>query len=159
GGMAERQQAGVAEQQIEAERGDRRDQAIGQKLHLIGIDERRQQNKHEQDRRRRRGELARRAVPRRLQIRFHHAVPNKPVGRTSTARGAIKEPTASPGGGKSWLPGEPTKLTTRPPRSAPWRPPTPPTPPTTRGTPTAPPPMPSRPAGVATRLAPPRPAM
>jgi hypothetical protein len=36
GRVSERQQPGIAEQQVEPERGDCRDQAVGQELNLIG---------------------------------------------------------------------------------------------------------------------------
>ena len=53
-GMAERQKAGIAEQEIETERGDRRDQAVGQELRLIEPDiegKQRQRDEHENGRR------------------------------------------------------------------------------------------------------------
>src|SRR5262249_4478135 len=48
GGMAERQEAGITEQEIEAERGDGCDQAVGQELRLIEIDDLRDQRQREE---------------------------------------------------------------------------------------------------------------
>ena len=47
--MTERQQPGVAEQKIEAERGDGGNQAIGQELRLVEADMKRQQRQHDKD--------------------------------------------------------------------------------------------------------------
>ena len=90
GRMAERQQSGVAEQQVEPERGDRRDQAVGQELHLVGFEIRRKQDQNQQDQSRHSGEPYHRTIAKGLDFRFHHAVPNNPVGRTSSTNAAIK---------------------------------------------------------------------
>src|SRR5216684_484867 len=159
GGMAEREQAGVAEQQVESERGDRRDQAVDQKLHLIGVDEARQQEQQQQDRRRRGGELEHGAIARSFEIGLHHAVPNRPVGLTSSTRAAMRYSTASSSSGKNWIPAVRTKLTTRAPTSAPFRLPSPPITTTTKAMTKASTPMPRTAAWVGTTIAPPRPAM
>ena len=51
-GVAEGQQAGVAQQQVEAERGDRQDQAVGEQHGLVRRHHERQDDQREQDRRR-----------------------------------------------------------------------------------------------------------
>jgi hypothetical protein len=90
GGMSERQQASIAEQQVEAECGDRRDQAVDHQLELIGGDKARNQDQHDEDRHGRGHELEQRALWELLGVGRHHAVPNRPVGRTSSTRAAIR---------------------------------------------------------------------
>ena len=85
--MSERQQASVAEQQIEAERGDSRDQAVGQKLCLINADKGGQQDQHDQHGGRRRGQPYFRAI---LQPTHHHALPYSPVGLIISTAAAIR---------------------------------------------------------------------
>jgi hypothetical protein len=48
--MSKRQQASVAEQQVETERGDRRNQTVDHKLQLIGFDKAGHQDQQEEDR-------------------------------------------------------------------------------------------------------------
>ena len=91
GGMTKRQQPGIAEQQIEAERGDGGDQSIGQQLRLIEADIGRQQRQqHEHDG----GGREQQQFGPILDLAdgggCHHAVPNKPVGLTSSTTAAMR---------------------------------------------------------------------
>src|SRR5262249_40403557 len=155
GGMAERQQTGVAEQQVESERGDRRDQTVGEEPHLIDPDAAWRERQQEQDYRCRAGEPEQRAIARRVCL--HHAVPNKPVGRTSSTPAAIRYSTASSSSGKNWMPAVRTKLTTTAPIRAPLRLPRPPITTTTKAMTSASTPIPSTAACVGTTIAPPSP--
>ena len=91
GGMAERQQAGVAEQQIEAERGDGKDQPVGQQLGLVEIDEpaaaapsaTTMGTADSEQQRDARGRCAR-------EPGMAQALPNRPVGRMSRTAVAIR---------------------------------------------------------------------
>jgi len=60
--MSKRQQASVAEQQVETERGDRRNQTVDHKLQLIGLYKAGHQDQREQDRHGRGHELQQRAI-------------------------------------------------------------------------------------------------
>src|SRR5262245_59869295 len=89
GGMTERQQPGIAEQQIKTERGDGGDQAIGQKLRLVEADigwQQRQQ--YEEDSRRRQQQFG--PIVDAADVGCHHAVPNSPVGLTSSTTAAMR---------------------------------------------------------------------
>src|SRR5712692_1817792 len=91
GGVAEREHAGIAEQEIESERRDGHDQAIGEQLCLISTDEMRQRQQDERnrdaaDKLSEDGSLARQADD----GGFHHALPNTPLGRTSSTKAAIR---------------------------------------------------------------------
>ena len=88
--MAEREQPGVAEQQIEAERGDGGDQAVGQELRLIEADIGRQQRQHDEHDDRRRCQQQLGTVRDQAHVGLHHALPNSPVGLTSSTTAAIR---------------------------------------------------------------------
>ena len=89
-GMTEGQQPGVSQQEIEAERSDRRDQSIGQELDLIEADIERKQPQCDEDdgRRGRQHQLG--TIRDLAHAGFHHALPNSPVGLTSSTMAAIR---------------------------------------------------------------------
>jgi hypothetical protein len=90
GGMTERKEPGIAEQEIEAERRDGGDQPIGQELDLIEADIRRKQCQDHENERRRRCQHQLRAIGDYARLRFHHALPNRPVGLTISTTAAIR---------------------------------------------------------------------
>src|SRR5262249_44525789 len=151
GGMTKRQQPGIAEQQIEAERGDGGDQSISQELRLIEADVGRQQRQqHEHDG----GGGEQQQFGPILGVAqgdgCHHAVPNGRGGWPRSTRPAMRERRATPISGKNWSPAVRTKLTTSAPTSAPCRLPTPPITTTTKASISASTPMPSTAAWLGT---------
>src|SRR5271165_1677345 len=122
GRVAERQQSGVTEQQIEAERRDRHDQAISQQLRLVEPEELGHRGQHKEDDRtpdiRPKPRIELRQRDRRG---LHHAVPNNPVGLAISTTAAIRYRTASSTSGKNWIPAVRTKLTISAPTRAPLR--------------------------------------
>ena len=90
GGMAERQQARVTEEQVEPQRGDGEDEAVGQELRLVKAGEFRNQQKHDHDRH----AIGRQPPGRDLLIGRetgdHDAFPNIPVGRMRSTMAAMR---------------------------------------------------------------------
>src|SRR5439155_10545271 len=112
GGVAERRQAGIAEDQVQAHREDREDQHLGEQPELVRRERERQDD--EDERARDDGDRPR------------HGEPKRPVGRTARmiAIGAKIVNIAS--SGKSAVPKLSSSPTTSPPKSAPFRLPSPP---------------------------------
>jgi hypothetical protein len=97
GGMAEGEQARVAKQQVEAERGDGHDQTVGEQHRLVGVDDPWQHRQYDEDDGGRhadppcRGPGAHTGRHRGGDVGAHaHALPNRPVGRTSKTAVAIR---------------------------------------------------------------------
>ena len=88
--MTERQQARITEQQIEAERGNGGDQTVGQKLRLVEADIERQQRQQHEDQSRGREQQQFGTIRDAADVRCHHAVPNNPVGLTSSTTAAMR---------------------------------------------------------------------
>src|SRR5262249_59055809 len=101
--MPEREQPGVAEQKVEAERGNGGDQAIDEELRLVEAGDQRHQGERNQDCERGGGKRELRAK-RGRGAGVHHAPPNKPVGLTSSTSAAIRKRIASSSSGKKWEP-------------------------------------------------------
>src|SRR5262249_25722211 len=113
GGVAERGEPGVAQEQVEAHREDAEDEHLGQEAQLIRREDRRQRDEYHHHRRATRHARA-------------HRAPKSPVGLSAriTAIGANTVNSAS--SGKSALPKLSSRPTTRPPTKAPLRLPSPP---------------------------------
>jgi hypothetical protein len=90
GGMTERQQPGIAEQQIKTERGDGGDQPISQELRLIETDIGRQQRQQQEDDSCGGEQQQFGPIPDAADVGCHHAVPNRPVGLTSSTTAAMR---------------------------------------------------------------------
>src|SRR5262249_18019023 len=151
-GVPERQEAGVAEEQVEAEGGDGEDQPVGQEHRLVRGHHEGQDGEHGEDGHRPPRRAARRP-PR------AHARPNSPAGRMRRTMAAIRYSTASSISGKNVIPNSRTMPTRRAPTSAPSRLPRPPITTTTKARISASTPMPSTAPCCGTTTAPPRPAM
>src|SRR2546422_1455178 len=143
GGMPEREQPGVAEQEIEPERGDRERQAVGEELGLIRARDHGHQGKNDQDGN---GEL-------------HVFLPNRPVGRMRSTMAAIRYSAASSNSSQNWMVIVLRALTISAPTRAPSRLPRPPITTTTNAITSTSTPMPSTAAWLGTTMAPPSPAM
>src|SRR6267143_1062235 len=85
--MPEREQPGVAEQEIEPERSDRQGEAVGEELRLIRPREGRHEGKNDQDGN---GEL-------------HAFLPKRPVGRMRSTIAAIRYSAASSNSSQNWM--------------------------------------------------------
>src|SRR5262245_18649750 len=90
GGMTKRQQPGIAEQQIKAERGDGGDQSIGQELRLIEADIVWQQRQQYEDDSRGGQQQQFGPIAEAGEGGGRHAVPNRPVGLTSSTTAAMR---------------------------------------------------------------------
>ena len=86
--MTKRQQPGIAEQQIEPERGNGGDQTIDEQLRLVQADKRRQQREQDEDDGR--GGEQQQFGLHAADVGCHHAVPNSPVGLTSSTTAAMR---------------------------------------------------------------------
>src|SRR4029077_17105297 len=115
GGGPERGKAGVAEQEVEAHREDRRDQRLDEQGQRIGGQERRQ---HAQSRETHGGAKDPAA---------HHARPNSPVGLSARINAMGANSVKYDNSGKSALPKLSSRPTSRLPTIAPGRLPRPPT--------------------------------
>src|SRR5437870_3215707 len=163
GGVAEREEPRVAEEQVEAERADRHHEAIGEQDRRVG---RHDPGDDEQEHGDRHGPAE--DAPDRSRFardrgrgygRRAHGRPNSPAGRTSRTIAAMRYSTASSISGNHVIPASRTTPTRSAPTSAPSRLPSPPTTTTMNARTTASIPMPSTADWPGTMMAPPSPAM
>ena len=87
--MTEGQQAGVAEQQVEAERRDRHHESVGEQDRLVLVEDVGQGEEHERDGRRE-GEHPGGGADVERNRNGTHARPKSPAGRTSSTAAAMR---------------------------------------------------------------------
>src|SRR5262245_21506365 len=157
-GMAEGQEPGVAEQQVERERGDAEDEPVGDLQGLERVEEPRQDGEHQH---RGGGPPQLPAIHRQRRGRGDgvHARPNRPVGRMNSTMAAKRYSTASSITATQVMPSVRTAPTISEPTSAPSSEPRPPITTTTNARISASTPMPSTAPEIGITTAPPRPAM
>src|SRR5205807_2616120 len=161
-GVAEREQAGIPQQQIHRQGGDRHDEAVGQQDRLVRrcdvgeADEQRgdQRNVRVRGRRRRSGRGPAGGGGRGVHDRL-----NSPAGRVTRTRAAMRYSTASSSSGKNVIASVRTTATMNAPASAPSRLPRPPMTTTTNASTSASTPMPSTAPWMGTITAPANPAI
>src|SRR5262249_2033300 len=158
-GVAEGEEAGVAQEEIETESGDGHDQAVGEQDGLIRVYDPGEKNEQHQDRDCPGHRLHWRAPVGRSGHGAHAFFPKSPAGRTSSTIAAMRYSTASSISGNKLTPISRMVPTSSAPTKAPTRPPRPPATTTMNERTSASPPIPSTADWLGTMMAPPSPAM